>query len=161
MTSSLRVCLDGSRRHPATVPRTRKRRIRSRIARNSPFSTATSAIWKMTYRVCMTRHCQKLRMTCAEARRILGAVQVPVSSEERIRHMQQPTTCETALAMDCPAREARDVLTEALRQGAQRMLAEAIENELAEYIAARADQRDAAGLRLGIEFGAVSMRVQR
>ena len=54
--------------------------------------------------------------------------------------MQQPTTSETVLAMDSPGREARDVLTEVLRQGARRMLAEAIENEVAEYIEAHAGQ---------------------
>ena len=36
----------------------------------------------------------------------------------------------------------QDVLNEILRQGARRMLATAIANEVTEYIAAHADQRD-------------------
>ena len=40
--------------HRGTVSGRRSRRIRSRIARNSRFGTATSAIWKMTYRACVT-----------------------------------------------------------------------------------------------------------
>jgi len=46
-----------------------------------------------------------------------------------------------------------DVLTEILRRGAQRMLAEAIENEVQEYLAAHADQRDAEGRRLVVRNG--------
>jgi len=38
--------------------------------------------------------------------------------------------------------EPRDVLHEILGQGARQMLAAAIENEVAEYIAAHVDQRD-------------------
>ena len=47
----------------------------------------------------------------------------------------------------------RDVLTEILRQGAQQMLATAIENEVAEYLAAHTDQRDAYGHRLVVRNG--------
>jgi transposase-like protein len=60
--------------------------------------------------------------------------------------------------MDSGGQEARDVLTEILRYGAQRMLAEAIENEVAEYIAAHADQRDADGHRLVVRNGHVPAR---
>jgi transposase-like protein len=60
--------------------------------------------------------------------------------------------------MDSSGQEARDVLTAILRQGAQRMLAEAIENEVAEYIAAHADQRDAAGHRLVVRNGHMPAR---
>jgi len=67
--------------------------------------------------------------------------------------MQQPTTSETILAVNSPGQEARDVLTQVLRQGAQRMLAEAIENEVAEYIEAHADQRTPAGQRLVVRNG--------
>jgi transposase-like protein len=55
--------------------------------------------------------------------------------------------------MDSPGQEARDVLTEVLRQGAQRMLVEAIESEVAEYIEAHADQRTPAGQRLVVRNG--------
>ena len=57
--------------------------------------------------------------------------------------MEQDTTKSSHLSMG-----SRDVLTEILRHGAQEMLATAIENEVAEYLAAYADQRDAAGHRL-------------
>ena len=52
--SGLPSYFGGSRRHPGTVGGTRKRRIRSRIARNSRLGTATSAIWNRTYRACVT-----------------------------------------------------------------------------------------------------------
>jgi transposase-like protein len=55
--------------------------------------------------------------------------------------------------MDSPDTPARDVLTEVLRQGARRMLGQAIENEVAEYVQAYADQRDAAGRRLVVRNG--------
>ncbi len=67
--------------------------------------------------------------------------------------MQQSTTSETVLAMDSPGTQARDVLTEVLRHGAQRMLIEAIENEVAEYIEAHAGQQDADGRRLVVRNG--------
>jgi len=60
---------------------------------------------------------------------------------------------DTALAMDCSGQQARDVLTEILRQGAQQMLAAAIEKEVAEYIAAHADERDDVGHRLVVRNG--------
>jgi len=60
--------------------------------------------------------------------------------------------------MDSPGREARDVLTEVLRQGAQRMLAEAVENEVAEYIGVHARQTDAAGRRLVVRNGHMPAR---
>ena len=62
--------------------------------------------------------------------------------------MQQDTTNDTALTMG-----SRDVLTEILRQGAQQMLAAAIENEVAEYIAACAEERDGGGHRLVVRNG--------
>jgi len=52
--SALSGCLDGTRRHPGTVSGGRNHRICSRIARNSHCGTATSAIWKNTYRECVT-----------------------------------------------------------------------------------------------------------
>ena len=67
--------------------------------------------------------------------------------------MQQSTTSETVLTVDSSAQEARDVLTEILRQGAQRMLATAIENEAAEYIAACVHERDGAGHRVVVRNG--------
>jgi len=67
--------------------------------------------------------------------------------------MQQDTTNDTALTMG-----SRDVLTEILRQGAQEMLATAIENEVAEYITAYADERDAQGHRLVVRNGHMPAR---
>jgi len=49
--------------------------------------------------------------------------------------------------------KSRDVLTEILRQGAQKMLAAAIENEVVEYIAEHENQRDACGYRLVVRNG--------
>ena len=72
--------------------------------------------------------------------------------------MNKTTASETVLAMDSSGREARDVLTEVLRQGAKRMLAAAIENEVAEYIEAHAHQRDAAGRRVVVRNGHMPAR---
>jgi transposase-like protein len=49
--------------------------------------------------------------------------------------------------------KSRDVLTEILRQGAQKMLAMAIENEVVEYIAEHENQRDACGYRVVVRNG--------
>lgn len=49
--------------------------------------------------------------------------------------------------------KSQDVLTEILRQGAQKMLATAIENEVVEYIAEHENQRDACGYRLVVRNG--------
>jgi len=54
---------------------------------------------------------------------------------------------------DSSGQQGRDVLTEILRRGAQRMLAEAIDNEVAEYIAAHVDERDDVGHRLVVRNG--------
>ena len=67
--------------------------------------------------------------------------------------MRQTTTSDTVLTMDSSGYEARDMLTEILRHGAQQMLATAIENEVADYLAAADDQRDAAGHRLVVRNG--------
>ncbi len=67
--------------------------------------------------------------------------------------MQQNTTTDTILAMDSPGQEARDVLTEILRNGARQMLATAIENEVDEYIATYAHQLDDNGQRLVVRNG--------
>ena len=62
--------------------------------------------------------------------------------------MQQNTTDTAVLATG-----SRDVLTEILRQGAQRLLAEAIENEVQEYLQDHAEQLDPAGHRLVVRNG--------
>jgi transposase-like protein len=72
--------------------------------------------------------------------------------------MEQSTTTQAVLAMDSSGQAARDVLTEILRQGAQRMLAEAIENEVSEYIDAHAHRRDAKGQRLVVRNGHMPAR---
>jgi putative transposase len=68
--------------------------------------------------------------------------------EERIRHMQQDTTGSTPLAIGL-----RDVLTQVLREGAQKMLAQAVEQEVADYLDRHVDQRDEHGHRLVVRNG--------
>ena len=72
--------------------------------------------------------------------------------------MRETTTTDTVVTMDSSGQEARDVLTEILLQGAQRMLATAIENEVAEYIGAHTHERDAAGQRLVVRNGHMPAR---
>ena len=55
----------------------------------------------------------------------------------------------------------RDVLTEILRHGAQEMLAQAIENEVAEYIEAHAHTQDHQGRRLVVRNGYLPARTIR
>ncbi len=57
-----------------------------------------------------------------------------------------------------PAASSQDVLTGLLRQGAQRMLAQAIEAEVAEWIEAHRDLRDAAGHRQVVRNGRLPQR---
>jgi transposase-like protein len=57
-----------------------------------------------------------------------------------------------------PATTSRDVLTEILRDGAQRLLAQAVEAEVAEWIAARADVADEAGRRQVVRNGYLPKR---
>ena len=52
----------------------------------------------------------------------------------------------------------RDVLTDILRQGAQEMLATAIESEVAQYIADHGSLRDACGYRLVVRNGRLPAR---
>ena len=56
-------------------------------------------------------------------------------------------------AIRCPAESTEDVLTEVLRQGAQKLLTEAVEAEVACYIEAHAGQRDERGYRLVVRNG--------
>jgi len=62
--------------------------------------------------------------------------------------MQKNTTNTNVMSMT-----SRDVLTDILRQGAQEMLAAAIENEVAQYIADRERLRDTSGHRLVVRNG--------
>ena len=52
----------------------------------------------------------------------------------------------------------RDVLAEILREGARRMLTEAIEQEVAEYLTEHADAVDADGRRLVVRNGHMPVR---
>ncbi len=52
----------------------------------------------------------------------------------------------------------KDTLTEILREGAQQMLARAVENEVAEYLARHADQRDDEDRRLVVRNGYLPAR---
>jgi putative transposase len=67
--------------------------------------------------------------------------------------MEQDTTIPTAFT-ESP----RDVLTEVLRRGAQQMLAAAVENEVAEYLAAHREQLDEHGHRLVVRNGHMPAR---
>jgi len=67
--------------------------------------------------------------------------------------MAKSTAGESALTMT-----SRDVLTEILREGARRMLAEAIEEEVAEYLAEHAEAADEAGRRLVVRNGHMAVR---
>ena len=67
--------------------------------------------------------------------------------------MDKTTASGNVLTVDSSGREARDVLTDILRWGAQQMLATAIENEVAEYIDAHAHARDPNGQRLVVRNG--------
>jgi transposase-like protein len=68
--------------------------------------------------------------------------------KERTRHLEQSTATTECLSM-----KPRDVLSDILRQGAQQMLAAAIENEVAEYIGCHAQVRDGDGHRLVVRNG--------
>ena len=63
---------------------------------------------------------------------------------------------DTPDALQLPA--SRDVLTEVLREGARRMLAQAVDDEVACYIAEHAQQRDDQGRRLVVRNGHMPQR---
>ena len=73
--------------------------------------------------------------------------------KERIRHMEELTDEQQALQL-----RPQDVLGELLREGARTMLATAIENEVAEYLTAHADQLDGQGRRLVVRNGHLPQR---
>ncbi len=65
---------------------------------------------------------------------------------------------DTTTSVQIPEASANDVLAGILRDGARQMLGEAIEAEVADYIAAHADQRDDAGHRLVVRNGHAPQR---
>ncbi len=60
-----------------------------------------------------------------------------------------------------PASEARDSLTEVLREGAQRLLAGAVEAEVEAFLAAHAQVRDERGRRCVVRNGHLPERRSR
>jgi putative transposase len=62
-------------------------------------------------------------------------------------------TCSTTQSRIVPPPPAQDVLTDLLRQGAQQLLAQAIEAEVADGIDRHQDCRDAAGRRQVVRNG--------
>ena len=62
--------------------------------------------------------------------------------------MNKDTTGNATLAMG-----SRDVLTQILRNGACQMLTQAVENEVAEYLAEHAGERDSSGHRRVVRNG--------
>ena len=65
---------------------------------------------------------------------------------------------DTTTPLQNPEASTKDVLTEILREGAREMLGNAIEVEVADYIAAHAHERDADGHRLVVRNGHVPER---
>jgi transposase-like protein len=64
----------------------------------------------------------------------------------------------TASELQIPAQSSKDVLSEILRDGAQKMLAKAIEAEVESYITEHVDERDAEGHRLVVRNGSAPKR---
>ena len=62
-------------------------------------------------------------------------------------------TCSTTETAIVPLPQAQDVLTDVLRQGAQQLLAQAIEAEVADWSDRHRDCRDAAGRRQVVRNG--------
>ena len=85
-----------------------------------------------------------------EKRRTLGVrgFEDPVSNKERIRHREQVTAKTETLAIG-----PRDALGERLKTGAQPMLTQAVEAEVAAYIAAHAELQDDSGHRRVVRNG--------
>jgi len=69
--------------------------------------------------------------------------------------MNQATTTETTM----PLATHKDALTDLLRSGAQRLLAQAIQAEVEGYLAARRDVRDEAGRQQVIRNGSLPQRI--
>lgn len=65
---------------------------------------------------------------------------------------------DTTTGLEIPEDSPQDVLTEVLRNGAREMLSQAIEAEVAEYVAAHGHERDAAGHRLVVRNGYAAER---
>ncbi|MEA3253516.1 MAG: IS256 family transposase [Chloroflexota bacterium] len=65
---------------------------------------------------------------------------------------------DSTVSTDIVSIGSKDALTEILREGAQQMLAQAIENEVAEYLGRHADQRDDTGKRLVVRNGYLPAR---
>ena len=62
-------------------------------------------------------------------------------------------TKDTVVAFRAPERFSPDPLTDLLRQGARQLIAQAVETEVARFLAAHADQTDAAGRRRLLRHG--------
>ena len=60
--------------------------------------------------------------------------------------------------LDFPSTESKDVLTEILREGAQTLLVQAIEEEVADWIERHADLKDENGHRLVVRNGRLPKR---
>ena len=65
---------------------------------------------------------------------------------------------QSTATTECLSMQPRDVLSDILRQGAQQMLATAIENEVAEYLGCHAQARDSEGHRLVVRNGYLPTR---
>ena len=72
---------------------------------------------------------------------------------ERTRHMKENTTTPETLSIGT-----QDILTEILRQGAQQLLVDAIEQEVQDYIGRHQDHRDESGHRQVVRNGHLPQR---
>jgi transposase-like protein len=81
--------------------------------------------------------------------------QVPHRGEERIRLVRNPTSSEVTH----PASSSKDVLTDLLREGAQKLLAAALQAEVAEFVDQFSHVRDERGRRMVVRNGFLPERM--
>src|SRR5207248_5179669 len=89
-------------------------------------------------------------------RRTLGVLLTHPTAHEALEYatMNDATTNAAALPLD----NENDVLTDVLRQGATRLLAQAIQAEIASYLDAHAHLRDEAGRQQVVRNGSLPQR---
>jgi putative transposase len=85
-----------------------------------------------------------------------GLLQDHPHAHEALEYATMNDATTTADALPLPAE--KDVLTEVLRQGATRLLAQAIQAEVAAYLDARAELRDGAGRQQVVRNGSLPQR---
>jgi putative transposase len=136
----------------------------------SLFGMAGAACWCMNKPEAAVKEWQSglkvggITKTCGlpgeKKRRTLGVCNHAdtVSNKERIRHMGQNTGSSFASEQGEPGTlkigcASRDALHELIRKGAQEMIAQALQEEVGEYLERHAQERDDAGHRLVVRNG--------